>query len=103
MLVGDKFNALKYVCKQDQKAAILARGNETVSQLKYLSDKELGNLWDLSRSIDSNFQRQMFIYSIIYTVELMGQRKYEDALKNMTKIFKQYSNGDDIPQNVFVN
>ncbi|QGG46313.1 UvrD-helicase domain-containing protein [Heliorestis convoluta] len=98
VLVGDQSKALQYVSKIDHKACVLARNNETVRQLKYSSTQELGDLWVRSRVIDSNFQRQMFIYYAVFAVELIEQKKYEEALSLMKKIFNYHANGSKITQ-----
>ena len=89
ILVGDKIKASNYLHKLYDNVVVLARNNELVGQLKNNTNKELGNLWDESMSLDSNYRRQKLLHGIVYAVELLGQNRNKDALKKVLKFFKK--------------
>jgi DNA helicase-2/ATP-dependent DNA helicase PcrA len=72
---------------------ILSRKNETVGQIKNSNNKELGDLWTISRNLDSNFDRQRLLYNAIYSAEMCLLGYYKDASRIASKIFYKFSNG----------
>lgn len=88
IIVGDRIEASSYLRDLYDNVVILARNNELVGQLKNNTTKKLGNIWDESMALDSNYWRQKFLYSIVYAVELLGQNRNKEALKKVLKFFK---------------
>ncbi len=75
---------------------ILSRKNETVGQIKNSNNRVLGDLWTISRNLDSNFDRQRLLYNAIYAAELCLLGNYKDAARIASKIFYKFSNGNKI-------
>ena len=92
LLIGDKLKAIEHVRGIDCQAAILARRNETVSQLINCSNDDLSGLWDELRAFDSNSERQNFLYSTIIAVELLKEQNYIDSLRIISNLIKPKNN-----------
>lgn len=88
LLIGDKFKSIDSLTQKLGEIAILARNNNIVGQIKNSGFDNVGNLWDISITLDSNYQRQELIYSIIYAVELTFSGNYQEARKKVSKLFR---------------
>ncbi|CCK80745.1 UvrD-helicase domain-containing protein [Desulfobacula toluolica] len=94
--VGDKMKVIEYLTKSYPEISILTRNNETVGQIKNDNNKNIGNLWDSSRGLDSNYERQKLLYNSIYAAELCLLGYYKDAVRLTSKIFYKYKDGTKI-------
>ncbi len=99
LLIGDKSKTVRIARGQVEELVILARNNEMVGQIKNLNNERVGELWDNSRVLDSNYQRQALIHNTLHAVELAFLGNYQEARREVSKLFRFYKDGTAIPKN----
>ena len=74
----------------DHPPIILTRRNDYAAQIKSQEDCKLGDLWNEIRSLDSNFERANFLYSMLLALELSFQKKFKESIKTIERCIRKY-------------
>jgi len=96
IIVGKPDKILYPYIDKYNSAMILSRNNQTIGQIKNRNNKNVQNKWELSRSIDSNADRQLFLYKSIYAAELTELGLYKESIQVASKIFYKDTNNEKI-------
>jgi DNA helicase-2/ATP-dependent DNA helicase PcrA len=98
LIVGNRLAAVEFATKENGDVIILARNNTTISELKSQVTEIAADLWHLSRSLDSNGERQDLIYNTLYATELIKAGDFAEARKRVGKLFRKHADGTIVSQ-----
>ena len=91
--IGEKMKTIGKITSTTPQISMLTRNNETVGQIKNHNNKSVGNLWVISRSLDSTYERQRLLYHSIYASELCLLGYYREAVREATRVFYKRQDG----------